>query len=768
VINYVSRYRKMGLSAQFYSFIQNLSETARGEKNVVLAVSIPASELEMNAEDEADYTRFKKLLDRLGKPVVISAEGEVSEIIRRRLFEWYGVPKEAKQTIAEYADWIVDHRPQIPNWFPIDNAREEFEATYPFHPMALSVFERKWQALPRFQRTRGVWGLLALWVSKAYVEGFKGAHRDPLIGIGTAPLDDTMFRTAMFEQLGEQSLEAAVTTDIAGKKDAHAVRLDAEAVDTIKKARLHRKVATAIFFESNGGQTKAEATAPELRLSVAEPELDIGNVETCLETLATSCYYLMVEGSRYRFSTKPNLNKLLADRRANIKTAQIAERARAEVQKVFTAGKEINLVLFPDQPGQIADRPALRIVVLAPEANMQSKPTIPQVEQMVRECGTSSRTFKNSLIFAVAQDDAPLQAEARNLLAWEEIRDEGDDLRIDETQQRQLRENLKKAQRDLTECVWRTYCHLAMLVKGNKLRTVDLGLVHSSAGETLTGLMIGHLQEEGEVVSYIGPKTLVKNWPPAFTEWSTKAVRDAIYASPQFPKLLEAESVKDTIVKGVEAGMIAYIGKSSSGGYEPFYFETSISGDAIEITDDMFIITAEQAKKHIEPPKLTTLAVSPDNVRIEPGKKQTFTVTGMDQHGNDIETGDVEWSATGGAIDEDGVFAAGEDEGGFVVTATCESITGSASVTIAKRGTSPPPPPPPKLRQKMLWEGEVPHQKWMNFYTKVLSGFVSSGQDLKIKVSFEVESAGGVPDQKVEDTSGALRELGLDDDVRAE
>ena len=74
----------------------------------MLAVSIPASELEMSAEDEADYTRFKKLLDRVGKPVVISSEGEVSEIIRRRLFEWYGVPKEAKQTIAEYADWVVD------------------------------------------------------------------------------------------------------------------------------------------------------------------------------------------------------------------------------------------------------------------------------------------------------------------------------------------------------------------------------------------------------------------------------------------------------------------------------------------------------------------------------------------------------------------------------------------------------------------------------------------------------------------------------------
>ena len=37
----------------------------------------------------------------------------------------------------------------------------------------------------------------------------------------------------MFEQLGESKLEGAVTTDICGKADANATRLDKEAVDTL-------------------------------------------------------------------------------------------------------------------------------------------------------------------------------------------------------------------------------------------------------------------------------------------------------------------------------------------------------------------------------------------------------------------------------------------------------------------------------------------------------------------------------------------------------
>ncbi|MCU0918687.1 MAG: ATP-binding protein, partial [Planctomycetes bacterium] len=164
LMNYVSRSRKSGLSAQFYDFLHNLSETARGQRNVVLVASIPASELEITAEDQSDYDRFKKMLDRLGKPVVMSAEAETSEIIRRRLFEWdlravsqdgrVMLTKDAIATCIDYADWLLDHRQMIPAEFPVDDGRRQFAATYPFHPVVLSVFERKWQTLPRFQQTR--------------------------------------------------------------------------------------------------------------------------------------------------------------------------------------------------------------------------------------------------------------------------------------------------------------------------------------------------------------------------------------------------------------------------------------------------------------------------------------------------------------------------------------------------------------------------------------------------------------------------------------
>jgi hypothetical protein len=774
LLNYVSRSRKSGLSAQLYSFVQNLAEEARARDNVVLVVSIPASELEMNAEDQSDYERFKKLLDRVGKAVVMSAETETSEIIRRRLFEWdvravgatgrVVLLREASETARAYSEWLYENRTQFPAWFPADHARDMFEATYPFHPAVLSVFERKWQELPRFQQTRGVLRLLAMWVSAAYQQGFKGADKDPLIGLGTAPLHDALFRSAVFEQLGETRLEGAVTTDIAGKKDSHAVRLDEMAVDTIKTARLHQKVATSIFFESNGGQTRSDATVPEIRLAVAGPDVDLGNAETTLEGLTEACYYLTSERNRYSFGLKENLNKRFADRRASVREPDIESRVKAEIQRVFSSAEGINRRFFPEHSAQMPDVPALSLVVIGPEHSLQDDPDVRSgIEVMTREHGKAARTFKSALIWVVPESASALREEARKLLAWEDIRDEG--LKLDERQQKQLEGNIQKARRDLTEAVWRSYKNVLLLGKDNTVQAIDLGLVTSSAAETLPKYIVSQLRQSGEVERDVSPRFLMRNWPPAFKEWSTKAVRDAFYASPQFPRLLDPEAIRHTIARGVTEGLIAYVGKKPQGAYEPFLFKTPMDAAEVEISDDVFILTAEEAEKHVSPPKLEVIVADPAQVHVKPGGKQAFSVTGTDQYENAIDPGPVTWTATGGMIGDDGVFQASTEEGSFIVTATAGGKSATATVIIAEEAITPPKRPEQPTR--LIWSGEVAPQKWSQLYMKVLTKLVAGG-DVQLRVDIEATLKDGATQQRLEETKAALRELGLSDDVRTE
>lgn len=730
VLSYFSTYRASGYATKLYNFILTLTETVRNRDNAVLVVSVPKSDYAYTQDDVADQQRVKNLLDRLSKAVILSVEADASEIIRRRLFEWDDramsedgrvlLSKEASDTCRTYAEWVQEHRYDLPSLINPDLAREQFLATYPFHPMVISVFERKWQTLPRFQKTRGILRLLALWVSKAYSDGYKGAHRDPLITLGTAPLEDPIFRAAVFEQLGETNLDAAVTTDIAGKKDAHAVRLDSEAVDSIKKARLHRKAASTIFFESNGGQIgeeAKEASVPEIRLAIGEPEVELGNVETVLEDLIDACYYLSVEKTRYKFSLKENLNKRFTDRRASIQGPQIDEEVKKEIQKIFVAKEFVERIFFPDKSIQIPDRPAVTIVISDLSKTMEdSKATLSFAEQMIKESGSSSRTFKSALIWVISESAQPMRDEARKLLAWQAIDGEADELKLDEAQKKQLHENIQKARRDLKESIWRSYKYVALLAKDNSVKQVDLGLVHSSAADSPISNVINRLSTDGDIEKGISPNFLIRNWPPAFKEWSTKSVRDVIYSSPIFPRILNAETIKDTIVRGVEQGLFAYVGIDSSGNYQPFAFKKSVSQSDVEFSDDMYIVTAVTAAAYIDQQR--------------------------------------QGASPGGAVT------------GQILT---PSAGGSGEPPIITVPESQPEPiqtttPATKI-SGIKWSGEVTPQKWMNFYTRVVSRFVS-GMGLKITVQVEVRPADGLSNSSIEETKNALRELGLDDQVK--
>ena len=707
LMNYASRSRKSGLGAQLYNFLHNLSEAARGRKNVVLAVSIPASELEMTADDQSDFERFKKLLDRVGKAVMMSAETETSEIIRRRLFEWEGLPNDAKATVREYADWVQEHRNDVPTWFPVDTAYETLATTYPFHPLALSVFERKWQALPRFQQTRGVLRLLALWVSRAYLDGYKGGDKDALITLGTAPLDDPLFRAAVFEQLGEQRLEGAVTTDVAGRPEAHALRLDREATDAVKKARLHKKVATTILFESNGGQQKGVATVPEIRLAVGEPGIDLANVEQCLDALNEACYYLHSEKGGYRFGFKANLNKLLADRRASVLPQKIDEQVRAAIREEFAKGTGIERIYFPEKTSDIPDRPMLTLVVMGPDRANKEPGTQTLLETMVREHGQSSRAFKSGVMWSVAEDAGTLRDETRKLLAWEDILSDKDELKLDDQQTKLLKENVNKSRSYLKEAVWQAYKNVFLLDENNALRRIDLGKIHSSAAPSIVDLILGQLRGVDLLSDGISVSTLIRNWPPALPEWSTKALRDAFYASPKLTRLSSPDVVKNTIARGVTEGQLAYAGKRGDK-YEPFVFKKILSVSEIEIGDDVIVLRREDAEAiqlAIEQGKPAKPSSIPPPVQAKP-------------------------------------------EG-----------------TSAASGGSPPPPPvSTRTVQGFRWEGAVPWQKWTQFYNKVVSRFSNKG--LKLRVVVEVAPSGGLPEQDVQETRTALKELGLDDTLQ--
>jgi hypothetical protein len=161
--------------------------------------------------------------------------------------------------------------------------------------------------------------------------------------------------------------------------------------------------------------------------------------------------------------------------------------------------------------------------------------------------------------------------------------------------------------------------------------------------------------------------------------------------------------------------------------------------------------------------------VRPDHVVVGIGEQAAFTCSALDQYGETFTTPTITWLATGGVITSTGLYSAGEIGGLHTIRAQAnglEAIAEARVTTKAERETDDETvdqnaPPGKRL---LRWHGSVPPQKWMNFYTKVLSRFAAS-LDLKLDVSFEVPVANEHASSKTDETRAGLKELGLDDDA---
>lgn len=97
-------------------------------------------------------------------------------------------------------------------------------------------------------------------------------------------------------------------------------------------------------------------------------------------------------------------------------------------------------------------------------------------------------------------------------------------------------------------------------------------------------------------------------------------------------------------------------------------------------------------------PRLSRIVVSPSQVRLEFGQSQIFSVRGLDQNGQQMNIGQVEWQATGGNIDTNGLFLVGQSEDNFTVTATVGLLKDSASVSVVE---------PPRLTRLVIAPQQV-------------------------------------------------------------
>ena len=620
VLNFLNRHR--GLAEPFHAFLQNLTVATTATTHGAAVISLPRSQIEMTDWDVQWQDRITKVVRRVARDLIANDEAEISEVIRRRLFEDVGNERQRKKVSKAYADWCFERRAQLPpEWTAVDSAtteskareylRTRFETCFPFHPSTLSVFQRKWQALAQYQQTRGTLAMLAQWISLAFRDGFTTARTEPLITLGSAPLDVPEFCSVVLGQLGESRLVAAIDADVSGAQ-AHARALDADTKGALRD--VHRRVGTTILFESSGGQIDKVAHLPELRFALGEPEVDTTSVDNAALALEDKTYFIRRIGSDgFKISHQPTLKKVVSDRRASLdEETEIRPVMRSMVQKEFDRGATLPIVPFPADGSSVPDTPKLTLAVVNPESEWMGTGDVrEQIREWTKHRGTSPRLYPASLVWCVKKQGRDLRDKVELMLAWKRVDREitagtlGGD--FNRTDRAEIHSKVTDAETAVKDEIWGSYRFVVITdglpaQAGNEsdgLKVIDLGAGHSSAGETLCARVLTALKSHAILNDSVGVGYIERNWPPALMEcgaWPMASLRRS-FLNGSLTRLLDPDAtLRAKVVEFVNRGDFGLAsGQQSDGTYERMWLNESVSIEEVTFDSGVFLLRREKA-----------------------------------------------------------------------------------------------------------------------------------------------------------------------------
>ena len=614
VLNFVNRHRPM--AEGFHAFLQNLTVTVTGTSRAAAVVSLPRSQVEMTDWDQQWQDRITKVVRRVARDLIANDESEISEVVRRRLFEDLGSKRVRKNVAKTYADWCFERSARLPaEWLAVDTAttetkareflRSRFEACYPFHPATLSVFQRKWRALTQFQQTRGALAMLAQWISWAARQQFRKARTEPLITLGSAPLDVPEFRAVVLGQVGESRLDTAIEADLAGPT-AHAAALDVDATGALRD--IHRRVGTAILFESSGGQVDKIAHLPELRFALGEPEVETTTIDTAATALEGAGFFMRSVGTDgYRIHHQATLKKVVSDRRASLdEETEIKPALRRLVETEFKAGATLPVVFFPGESAAVQDSPRLVLIVMDPDDEWtDGNQTAERIGTWTRKRGDSERLYPGSPVWCARKPGRELRRKVELWLAWQRVAHElaegilGSE--YDRAERSQVQAQVREAHNSAKDEVWAGYRFVALANEERQgLRVIDLGAGHASAGETLCGRIISVLKSEALLNDSVGAGYLDRNWPPAFEDagaWPLTSLRQS-FLTGALTRLIDPDVVlRRQILAFVSHGDFGFAsGRTEDGGFQRLWYAEPLGPEEVSFDADVFLLTKSKAE----------------------------------------------------------------------------------------------------------------------------------------------------------------------------
>ena len=463
-----SRYReKLSNVATLFS---SLAKAVENRPRAFMAITSPeaGSDAYRDASQQMlqAFSEIESITSRTSVDTIPSTSADLPAILRSRLFA--DIDEDARDKASEIYAGLFDRAKAYIAPTPTGrNNRQWFYDHYPFHPDTLTIITERLAANGNFQRVRGTLALLA--ASLHHLRDSDYADEALLVHPHHIDPDSGDVQGVILNRINMEEYLPAVKADVTDD-DSTANRLDetrpSKPARRIARAAL---VASLVPVDTARGLRELELTQATLTPFDADPSV----ISNAITEFRNRALYVSDDpgDAAIRFSTAPNLNRMLLEQRNAISASEVNVGIRKAIDECFImrrqrSGQFLRATVFPSSRN-IPDEPdAVNLGVINYEWLTQSgaglNAALSEFYAYKPSAGREApREYKNNLLILVANEDAngDMEGNARRLLAAQRIKD-SQFATLQDYQRESLNSELANAKRDLSAAIQGLYVNL--------------------------------------------------------------------------------------------------------------------------------------------------------------------------------------------------------------------------------------------------------------------------------------------------------------------
>ncbi|AUN33230.1 MULTISPECIES: DUF499 domain-containing protein [Alphaproteobacteria] len=450
------------------SFVQSLTEAVKASPGTLLVASLPASQIEVGGEGGQEaLARLKQTFSRVESSWRPASQEESYEIVRRRLFK--DIPGDKfhhrDNTLKQFAKLYRENANDFPQGCADEDYRRKLEKAYPIHPELFDQLYTSWGSLEKFQRTRGVLRLMA----QAIHELWMNADPSVMIMPGSVAVSSPRVEPELLHYL-DVSWQSIIAGDVDGTASTP-YKVD-QSAPNLNRYSATRRVARAIFMGTapTHQQQNTGLDDKQINLGVVQPGERPAIFGDALRRLTNQAKFMHADLGRYWYSMSASLNRIAADKAAQIEAALVDVTIDAELGKYVNGladrGHFDAVQVAPASSAEVPDEAGgVRAVVLGvkyPHNGRDGSDALVEAKDILTQRGSTPRVYRNMLVFIAAESRQldHLKDAVRASLAWGEIVRDTERLNLTQSDSALAKTKLAEANETMKTRLKEAWCYL--------------------------------------------------------------------------------------------------------------------------------------------------------------------------------------------------------------------------------------------------------------------------------------------------------------------